>query len=108
MELSQELKESLESLKCPRCGSGKLAFGNKGFSIGQTIAGGILVPGIGLLAGFIGRKKIEVGCADCGFRASLKNWRAISHYDDSPEAALTARKTWFGVPGMEHTQKEKK
>ena len=53
-------------LHCPNCGGTQLSAGNKGFCAGKALAGGILVGGLGLLAGFWGSKKIEISCLHCG------------------------------------------
>lgn len=54
--------------RCPKCGSTSLATVKKGFGVGKAITGGILVGGIGLLAGFIGKNKLEVVCLNCGHK----------------------------------------
>ncbi|WP_367365894.1 hypothetical protein [Pediococcus parvulus] len=56
---------------CPRCKSKNIqAVGNhrKGFSVGKAVLGGVLVGGVGTLAGFVGKKgkKIDMICMDCG------------------------------------------
>ncbi|MBC7340886.1 MAG: hypothetical protein H5U02_00270 [Clostridia bacterium] len=55
-------------LKCPRCGSSQLHAGDKGFSLGKAVAGGVLIGPIGLLGGLIGSKKTMITCLKCGYR----------------------------------------
>lgn len=61
---SNSLKE--EYLCCPKCHSNKLHSENKGFSGGKALAGVILTGGVGLLAGTIGSKNIQITCLKCG------------------------------------------
>ena len=61
---------------CPKCRSINIqVLGNdrKGFSVGKSLAGGLLTGGMGLIAGFAGKKgKYDVFCADCGHRFQVK------------------------------------
>lgn len=63
-------------VKCPKCGSTNVqVLGNdrKGFSVGKSLAGAVLTGGIGLIAGFAGKKgKYELFCSDCGTRFKVK------------------------------------
>jgi predicted RNA-binding Zn-ribbon protein involved in translation (DUF1610 family) len=51
---------------CPKCGSNQITANKKGFSGGKALAGVVLTGGIGLLAGGIGRNKIQITCLNCG------------------------------------------
>ncbi len=53
---------------CPKCLSTSLTAQKKGFGFGKAAAGAITVGGLGLLAGGIGSKKIEVTCLKCGHK----------------------------------------
>jgi uncharacterized OB-fold protein len=53
---------------CPKCGSISVQPMKKGFSIGKAVVGGVLTGGIGLLAGTIGSKNIEMYCLKCGHK----------------------------------------
>lgn len=59
-------------IKCPKCKSTNVQImGNdrKGFSVGKAVGGAMLTGGVGLLAGFAGKKgKYEMFCMDCGRR----------------------------------------
>ena len=49
-----------KSMRCPKCKSTNiqvLGERRKGFSIGKAIGGALLTNGIGLLAGFAGKKR---------------------------------------------------
>ena len=63
-------------VKCPKRGSTNVqVLGNdrKGFSVGKSLAGAVLTGGIGLIAGFAGKKgKYELFCSDCGTRFKVK------------------------------------
>lgn len=65
-----------KGIRCPKCKSTNIqVLGNdkKGFSIGKAVGGAILTGGIGLLAGFAGKKgNYEVFCTDCGHRFQVK------------------------------------
>ena len=66
----------MADIRCPRCKSTNipvLGQKRKGFSAGKALGGAFLTGGIGLLAGFAGKKgKYEVFCGDCGCRFKVK------------------------------------
>ena len=71
-EQLQLQKDQFASMaKCPRCGSTSLSGNKKGFGIGKAVIGAALVGPIGLVAGNVGSKKVQVTCLKCGkkFRA---------------------------------------
>jgi DNA-directed RNA polymerase subunit RPC12/RpoP len=53
-------------IQCPKCGSHDLIAGKKGFSGKKAFAGAVLTGGIGILAGTIGSKNVELTCLKCG------------------------------------------
>lgn len=60
-----------EGLHCPYCGSENvqpLGADRKAFSVGKAAAGAVLTGGIGVLAGFAGKKsgKTDFVCMNCG------------------------------------------
>lgn len=59
---------------CPKCHSTSLSANKKGFGIGKAIVGAWAAGPIGLAAGNIGAKKIEITCLKCGhqFKAGCK------------------------------------
>jgi len=59
--------------KCPKCKSGSIAAGKSGFGLGKALVGGVALGGFGLLAGFVGSKKVLVSCLNCGH-----NWKPSS------------------------------
>lgn len=59
-------------LYCPKCLSTNLSSGKKGFSGGKALLGTALLPGIGLLAGTIGARKIQITCLHCGHKFQPK------------------------------------
>lgn len=65
---SQSSQNNDELIKCPRCRSTQLHTGDKGFGLGKAAAGGILLGPVGLLGGFLGRKKTMITCLKCGFK----------------------------------------
>ena len=56
---------------CPKCRSDQLSANKKGFGVGKAIAGAVVTGGVGLLAGFIGSRKIYVTCLACGHQWTL-------------------------------------
>lgn len=60
----QDSKE--EYLCCPKCHSQELHAEQKGFSGGKALAGAVVVGGLGLLAGTIGSKDVQITCLKCG------------------------------------------
>ena len=62
-------------MKCPKCGSTNIqVIGNdRKFSMGKALVGGALTGGVGLMAGFIGKKgKYDCFCCNCGNRFQTK------------------------------------
>ena len=57
-----------EYLCCPKCHSRELHTEQKGFSGGKALAGAVVAGGIGLLAGTIGSKDVQITCLKCGNR----------------------------------------
>lgn len=55
-----------EYLCCPKCLSRELHAEQKGFSGGKAFTGAILAGGIGILAGTIGSKDVQITCLKCG------------------------------------------
>lgn len=71
--------ENEEYLCCPKCHSKELHAEKKGYSGGKALAGVVLTGGIGLLAGTIGSKDIQITCLKCGKR--FKAGEALSSLD---------------------------
>lgn len=76
------LKEDLTELKkeyhinrtnncCPRCKGNNLVSNKSGVGVGKAVAGGIILGPVGLLAGAIGKNKIQLTCLDCGKQFKL-------------------------------------
>lgn len=51
---------------CPKCASTGITARKRGFSIGKGLAGSLISPSAGLLAGAIGANKTECVCLKCG------------------------------------------
>lgn len=51
---------------CPRCSSISVQPLKKGFGLGKAVIGGVLLGPVGLLAGNIGKNKVEMYCMKCG------------------------------------------
>ena len=66
LKLQEQQMKSMA--KCPRCGSTSLSGQKKGFGIGKAVIGGAVAGPIGLVAGNIGAKKVNVTCLNCGKR----------------------------------------
>lgn len=66
----------MAAVKCPKCKSTNVQVmgdNKKGFSVGKAVGGAILTGGVGLLAGFLGKKgKYDVFCQSCGHRFQVK------------------------------------
>ena len=65
-----------KEVKCPKCGSRNiqvLGEKKKGFSAGKAVGGAPLTGGIGLFAGFAGKKgEYDVFCSDFGNHFRMK------------------------------------
>lgn len=53
---------------CPKCHSTSLSANKKGFGIGKAVIGAGIIGPLGLVAGNIGSKKVDVTCLKCGYR----------------------------------------
>lgn len=58
----------MSEIKCPKCASEQIYANKKGFSAGKAVGGAILVGGVGLAAGAIGRNKVQLTCMRCGHK----------------------------------------
>ena len=47
------------SIACPKCGGDQISANKKGFGVGKALLGGIV-------AGFIGSRKVQITCLKCG------------------------------------------
>ena len=60
----------MATITCPKCGSINVqvvAQNKKSFSIGKAVGGALLTGGVGLLAGFAGKKgDYQCHCQSCG------------------------------------------
>lgn len=65
-QLEIQKKQSDAMARCPRCGSTSLSGNKKGFGIGKAVIGGAIAGPIGLVAGNLGAKKVQVTCLKCG------------------------------------------
>ena len=61
-----EVQDSTPKFVCPKCKSPHITGIKKGFGIGKALVGGVLTGGVGLLAGFLGSRKVLVTCMQCG------------------------------------------
>lgn len=69
LQLQQQQYSS--TAKCPRCGSTSLLGNKKGFGIGKAVVGATILGPLGLVAGSIGSKKVQVTCLSCGKKFKL-------------------------------------
>ncbi|MDE5946343.1 MAG: zinc ribbon domain-containing protein [Oscillospiraceae bacterium] len=76
MTKKERIKQNKENAIacCPKCGSTSLTTNKQGFGIGKAIIGRAMIGDIGLIAGNINSKKINVTCLNCGhqFKAGKK------------------------------------
>ncbi len=54
------------AVTCPKCSSTQLTAGQQGFGLGNAVVGGVLLGGVGLVAGFLGSRKVRITCISCG------------------------------------------
>lgn len=90
-----------EYLCCPKCHSRELHAEQKGFSGGKALTGAIIAGGIGLLAGTIGSKDIQITCLKCGhkFKAGdsyidKKSSKTKSHVE-LPKGVNVSKREYF-------------
>lgn len=70
---TEETESEEELIFCPKCLSTHVHAEQKGFSGGKALAGAIAIGGIGLLAGTIGNKKVNITCLKCGHKFMAGN-----------------------------------
>ena len=56
---------------CPKCGSAQVIRAKRGFSWGWGIFGFFVLPVVGILLGFCGRRKPRLKCSGCGHKWKL-------------------------------------
>jgi hypothetical protein len=61
------------ALACPKCSGTHVTAQKQGFGAGKAIVGAALTGGVGLLAGFLGSRKVRITCLQCGH-----SWKAGS------------------------------
>ena len=87
VEKKEETPESY--LCCPKCGSRDLHAEQKGFSGGKALVGAVTFGGLGLLAGTIGSKDVQITCLKCG--KQFKAGEAGVYMNDASKKALEER-----------------
>tara|TARA_B110000240_G_scaffold68217_1_gene77703 strand:- start:1350 stop:1901 length:552 start_codon:yes stop_codon:yes gene_type:complete len=70
--ITPSIKNKRSEVKCPKCYSRNITANKAGFGLGKAVVGGVLTGGVGLLAGFLGSKKINISCLKCGHRWNPK------------------------------------
>ena len=89
-------QNSTDRVTCPKCRSDQITANKKGFGVGKAAAGAIATGGVGLLAGFIGSRKIQVTCIKCGYA-----WTAGGASSARPRigvASPTQPRVWGASP----------
>jgi len=61
-----QVRKEPSTVRCPKCRSAQFTAQRQGFGLGKAAVGGVLTGGVGLLAGFIGSRKVKVTCLNCG------------------------------------------
>lgn len=64
-----------EYMCCPKCASKEVHAEQKGFSGGKALAGAVVAGGIGLLAGTIGSKDVQITCLKCGCKFKAGDYK---------------------------------
>lgn len=71
-DIKKEKKsKTKEIVCCPKWESTQITANKRGFSLGKAILRSTISLGVGLIAGGIGKNKIEITCLRCGYR-----WKA--------------------------------
>lgn len=66
LALSDELTN--DELRCPECNSQHIDVQKKGFGVGKAAVGALAIGPYGLLAGGIGKNKLQLTCLKCGHK----------------------------------------
>jgi DNA-directed RNA polymerase subunit RPC12/RpoP len=91
--LVKENKSDEEYLCCPKCMSKDLYSEHKGFSGGKALVGAVVAGGIGILAGTIGSKDVQVTCLKCGNKFKAGEARIVRTGSKADE--LEKRVLWL-------------
>jgi hypothetical protein len=60
--------------KCPKCGSKSIRIIPKGFSLGKSAAGAVILGPLGVLGGLHGRHDLKVTCSSCHNAFTIKSY----------------------------------
>jgi len=55
-----------QAITCSKCKSVQVSANRAGFGLGEAVVGGLLLGGVGLLAGILDSTKVRVTCLACG------------------------------------------
>ena len=80
-----------EYLCCPKCLSRELHSEHKGFSGGKALVGAVVTGGIGLLAGTIGSRDIQITCLKCGNKFKAGEAKIVKVLDDPTKSQLESK-----------------
>lgn len=53
---------------CPKCLSTNLTANKKGYGLGKGVIGAVALGPLGLVAGGLGKNKVECTCLNCGYK----------------------------------------
>jgi ribosomal protein L37E len=65
-KIGYQANQQNNTIHCPQCGSSNYSANKQGFGLGKAVAGGLITGPIGVGAGFIGSRKVQITCLQCG------------------------------------------
>ncbi|MBB4043885.1 DNA-directed RNA polymerase subunit RPC12/RpoP [Bacteroides reticulotermitis] len=89
-------------LGCPSCGSKDIHAEQKGFSGGKALVGSLAVGGIGILAGTIGSRDVNITCLKCGKKFKAGEAKTITvEIQENSEIDNLILKTFINAKGQD-------
>ncbi|MCT4508819.1 MAG: TerD family protein [Tepidibacter sp.] len=79
---------SQHNIICPRCNSNNVTNEKKGFGIGKSAIGGVLLGPLGMLGGFIGKDDLVFNCNSCGTKWSIEQDKYKNIINDQKKKVL--------------------
>ena len=100
-----EVEKSEAYLCCPHCGSREIHAEKKGYSGGKALAGFFVTGSIGLLAGTISSRDVDVTCLACGKKTKAGELKTVYTGNYKKEFDSKLRELMCDIMALEDAHK---